>query len=887
MLIAASLWCFGNFSFAQDAPPVNTSEENRKLVLEEIKGLQLTSLPKTDAQWLSLLTEKYWYLKCPKNTCLFTNELEINKLSLKDIKKERINLSISGYAVTKNQELQLPILFNKNGNIFKPIEVSSTINHTVYGDAPFIKLTKNGMFKINLVYAINSEQVQKIQTNRDYPIVKNNLKNKDMTSNGGEIFLNEIQSETAVKPQQTHETRDALEVKIYRLIEDNQPMRLTTRVDFLSSKERKQISLGALIPKDFNVSQINSNQVGLEYVNNNFLVDLPIGSSSIDIGAVSYQDVKEISLPSIGSISGAELVAVSGNQAQRSMSILGNDGNAVEAIDPSVSHPVVFKSKLLKNKDDQASEMFLKMPDIWSQFNTFYIKNPVIKLQYSNIEKDTDIENKIQTSRQTWIGFSENPLQLDEISFIKGNKQGKQVILNDFNPEGVSINQNPVIIFKDKDEKTFNMPNYNSSLSIIGSTNDKSELKKNILEADNTINNWAVYLAPGNKLWFYSGAERIDNSWSSYWSLYTLFGLALISIGFYRIFNPTIGIISAVSIILNLEYNIIAWVLWPVLLVLLALLKTLLKQKAEKPIVVKSDPTDFVVAHEGDKFLEILKIILIVVMGSLFLFNMKLTVNQVRYIINPSLPIQPIGMKTSPHFGGNVATVFGATSGQGFAEEDSAISSSITPGSSYSEKMVTAQAPASPSAINGEKSNSTVEMEHKERSDQVFLPKLVNKEANSQFENIQPIQPVQTAPTQPQVVYVQQMDPNQPVNPFQANPNQPRIVYVQVPNALSKASSFKKQISAGLPAFEQMSSSASVVNIVAPKDTVKLYMTSAFLTNVIKFIHLISLWVTLMFIVGFIFENKVWDIPERFKNNRHMIKITSLFKNSAISGVGK
>lgn len=91
------------------------------------------------------------------------------------------------------------------------------------------------------------------------------------------------------------------------------------------------------------------------------------------------------------------------------------------------------------------------------------------------------------------------------------------------------------------------------------------------------------------------------------------------------------------------------------------------------------------------------------------------------------------------------------------------IQASVIPGTSTSEKVNQNQEAA-----------NIINNANAEKANQTFLPTLVNKEANSQFENIQPIQPIQTAPNLPQVVYVQA--PTQTPVAQNLPPPEPKIV---------------------------------------------------------------------------------------------------------------
>lgn len=566
------------------------------------------SIPNTKNDWYNTFSEYYKTNNCIKNECLYLTKANIS------LQNNYLTIYLNGYSNKKDLIISVPEVINESGYNIKPI-INSTNNLKISEQEKLIaKTIGNNDFNIKLSYQINNEIKNNIQIKelQNWSIIEN-LTKYDLKNENNTITLTPFASisENISKSDKPNINQ---EIKIYRLLRETIPYELKTYVEINSIENNSKINLGSLIPKDFVISSIISNNVKINKEKENFIINAQIGKSTLEINSFTNKNLKEIYLPTISEkIVPAELLSV--EQTQKYSGIILNSKNEkeIQAIESTATQTVSFGE----------NKLFLKVPENWSKFDSFIVTGSNFSILETNNTSEIQKNENISLNKQSWIGFGDKILQIDQGQYISNSINNEISFLSEI--QSAKINDEQVMILKKNDKPYISIQNTNANFEFISEINDFSFLKtlktnNTSIEEDKT-NNWTIFLPPKNKILYYKGASYISDSWQSNWSLYAFFGLTIITFAFYKLFNKKIALIAAISIIFNIENNIISFNMWPALLILMALLKVLTNDSK----------------YEKSNILSLTRVGSSLIFLSFLIYTTSYTLLNIRYFINPSI----------------------------------------------------------------------------------------------------------------------------------------------------------------------------------------------------------------------------------------------------------
>lgn len=538
-------------------------------------------IPNTLQEWKNSFEKYYNNHYCKQNICQTFTKLIINKPD-----NNELILNLEGKTFKDNTKILLPYILNNKEKVYPTIINGENIKINYDKDnLLLIEIIKKKDFNIMLKYKIKEkENINFINSNLTSYAIIDNKTNYNVIKNKNNFSLTTENKENII-----NEDNKIFEntIKVYRKLSEEIPFQLITRVELSTINENQKINLGSLIPRDFVITEIKTNNVSLNYENNAYIAIGSIGKSVIEINAEYNNLIEKINLPTLEeNIVPAEIMTIEKNNLYGGLSLktqkTTDTTNSIISIDPTLTH-----SLKINNKD-----IYLTIPNKWKNLDSYLITNNIIEIEKNTINKAIFKENYEQAiiTRNTAIGFDN--LIYDNLIFnYKSDKINNEIFFSQ-NINSAKNNEEPLVLLE-KESKPYILLKDKESLLNVNIIEKNNDFVKKLIVNPTNIKNidlsqWSVSLAPKNNIIFFTGAKEITNSWQSTWSLYSFFGLVILTFSFYKIFGKTVATIVGISIFLNIQNTIFSFVFWPLLLIFVALLNALQKEnKYDNTFILK------------------------------------------------------------------------------------------------------------------------------------------------------------------------------------------------------------------------------------------------------------------------------------------------------------
>lgn len=538
-----------------------------------IQKIDEKKLPSLLTPWVDWVKLKNPQTSCPQNnenekTCVFTSLLKISD------NKESYGFEIQGMSFLPEFWLKLP-----SGAWPQNTKINGQNAQVLDKDGvPLVKVSP-GNFVID--FDFNKEKVLKgsvITLNEQIPVVLN------MTKEGWSVDGKEL---TLHAQEETSSSQDGQEeIKVYRRLDDGIPLQLITHIDITYSGKEKDLFLGKILPENFKLTSISSNIPVLEK-EDGFHARISTGQYHLQFNSYAFNDLKQINVKGLVNSIKDEVWSINNN-----LSIRQNDIKGVTSVDPKQSY----------------------VPGEWQNLPAYDVSESIkIETVHRGLNLTDDLS--YSDSRVSWYGFNEGVMTHQDTMSIENNGKGFLKFQPDLKPLEFQIANEPQMLVKNHDAQgiVLKQGNYLSQLN----SQTQTDFSKNFLsDTKQNMNSWILNLAPRYRLIYVSGVDKAWGSWIDNWNLYTLFAFFLISFAFYRLFGLSLAILSGVSILFFQSNVFLSWSFWPMLLLLMALLKVL---------------------PSANKFTYLVKVLSVILLCGFISMTLEFTANEVRYILNPSL----------------------------------------------------------------------------------------------------------------------------------------------------------------------------------------------------------------------------------------------------------
>lgn len=361
----------------------------------------------------------------------------------------------------------------------------------------------------------------------------------DRSSQG--VFLGERGQES--------QARDSVSSNVYRLVRDDVPTRLTTRLQIQVSGSVREELFGPLLPDGFTPLTLNSQLPARLEPDGKLRLQVRPGSWEIEVTARAAGVLDAISLREPeANMPDAEIWSYAANDSLR---VTAPDGSA--PVDPSQ----------------------VGTPGEWQQLPAFRLAAGE-SLQITERSRGiVSADNELHLSRSMWLAFDRSNFMVkDQIAgsmrsgwrldmsppfaLLTASVAGENLLITD----GVADGQTGVEL---------RYPNL--ELAAVGRSEPAGPLPATGWDTRFSSVDTVLHLPPGHKLLAAPGVDTAGGSWASQWELLDFFLLLIIAIAAWRLFGPAAGVIALATLTLSFhELSAPTW-LWLNLLISVALLR--------------------------------------------------------------------------------------------------------------------------------------------------------------------------------------------------------------------------------------------------------------------------------------------------------------------------
>lgn len=424
-------------------------------------------------------------------------------------------------------------------------------------------------------------------------------------NNKGQLWLADNSKST------TELETDKVSLDVYRLLDDQIPLRVITHIELQVSGSAREVNLGPILLSEQVPVSLSSRLPALLNTNGELRLQIKPGSWVVEITSRALQNITQLGLnPSSNDV--WPKTEVWAFQAQNHLRIVKLEGAA--RIDPRQT----------------------KIPAQWQNLPTFRLeKDSPLVIKETRRGDQYPEADKLSLNRQMWLDFDGKGYTIkDDISGTV-SRSWRLETLADLDLGRVAIDTIPQFITRltteDKNKGIeirrgeLNLSadsRYSGDVRHFSATGWKHEFKKV---------NTTLHLPPGWRLFSASGVDNVPQTWLQKWTLLDLFIVLIISISISRLWSWPWGLFGLVTMsLIWQESGFVPQFIWLNLLAVIAVLKLI----AEKDTTENSVTEKVLPVSRIRKVLTLYRNVSVVV---LLLISIPFMVSQVRTGIYPQL----------------------------------------------------------------------------------------------------------------------------------------------------------------------------------------------------------------------------------------------------------
>jgi hypothetical protein len=325
------------------------------------------------------------------------------------------------------------------------------------------------------------------------------------------------------------EETDRVELDVHRLVIDDIPLVLTTRITFKISGRSREMSLGRVLPDGFTPLALTSPLPVRIEADGSLRLQARPGTWQVELSARGAGPLTTLKRPVPGGLwlDGDELWAFEARPSLRQVLVEG-----VAAVDPSQT----------------------TLPAEWRQFPTFTVgQNDEIRLSERRRGDSDPAPDVLNLSRTVWLDFAGTGFTISDN--ITGQLHRSWRL--DVQP-GTALGR---VVTSGADQSITRLPAGNAGVELRQGglqleadsrvDGDISRLSAVSWDADFNSVTTTLQLPPGWTLFAASGADGVPGTWVQKWTLLDLFLVLIISVGFARLFGWPIGTLALVTLALS------------------------------------------------------------------------------------------------------------------------------------------------------------------------------------------------------------------------------------------------------------------------------------------------------------------------------------------------
>ena len=473
-----------------------------------------------------------WVLKDSENlSCPFINQTEYGNLNNHICawpSALHIKVSPQGSEFQQSWEVLsksvVPLLGN---NKYWPSEVKVNGKNIAILDQnnqPFIELEKGS-------YSVSGKlNWQQMPSSISLPsqIALVNMSINGQVINFPKVENNELWFQESTQGQAEQET---LRVRVVRKISDGPYLQLQTIISVDVSGKMREVALGQVLPKDFELVGIQSEAPAYLDANGVLHSKLKPGSWKIKVNAYSLPTNIEWKRPvQSHHWPKDEVWAFQSNEKLRFGKLSG-----ASVIDSGQ----------------------VDMPEAWYNFPAYLLtENDSLRYDVQHRGKPLHLENQLTLNRTLWVSFDNAEYSFQDRVTGSMVEDWRLSMPAPFTLESAE-DQDGAVLITSISENERGLENRYSKVDINagGVINATSTLPVAGWESDFERVSITLNLPPGNKLFAVFGADNVSDSWWSRWSIWASFIVLLASLAAYRLSGLVSGILTALMLLVVYQEN--------------------------------------------------------------------------------------------------------------------------------------------------------------------------------------------------------------------------------------------------------------------------------------------------------------------------------------------
>ncbi len=347
---------------------------------------------------------------------------------------------------------------------------------------------------------------------------------------------------------------DALEVRVYRLLEDEIPARLTTQLRLEVAGEGRELRLSRPLPDGFTPLTLASELPARIDADGSLRVQVRPGSYKLQLTARAPGVASALSRPPLSGIwAKEEIWSFSGLDRLRVATAEG-----VEGIDPSQAN----------------------VPEEWQGFPAFRMpEGAVLHVVERSRGLATTDENRLTLNRQLWLDFDHGGMTA--VDTIGGTMRSEWRLQSQppFHLERARSGNTDLLITERNGVPGVELRapqlqlTATSRIATVHGTMPASGWSTRFEEVRGV-----VHLPPGHRLLAAPGADEAPGTWWARWTLWSLFGVLIVVVFTYRLAGLTAAACAALALLLLYQEEPDYIWLWANLLVAVAVARSALPE---------------------------------------------------------------------------------------------------------------------------------------------------------------------------------------------------------------------------------------------------------------------------------------------------------------------
>lgn len=495
------------------------------------------------AQWQNWVLEKHRNIDCPwlmnegsAHSCVWPGQLTM------ELKPSGLEFTLVVDVYSKEALIQLP-----GEDRYWPSQV--TLNNEA---APVVR--KNGRPYLSL--ASGHHEIQGHFSWRRKPghlIVPTDIALISLSEAGHSLPVNRRGGQvifTSQGIQKEGVERDSLKVEVYRHLVDDVPMRLDTQLKLSVSGKAREVELGQLAWQGTRITSLRSALPARIEKDGNLRIQLQAGEHVVEVSARFTANTSVLQTKRHSPVwPEFEYLGFNSNTDLRQVKLSGA---------PSIDTSQV------------------PIPARWSELPTYKLTEDTRLLLTTEFRGDhSPLVNQLKVQRELWLDF--NGTGFTTLDNISGSmyRDWRLNAAADIKVGRATVAGRPILITEDDGQQGIEIRSPEINLTAISRINSTSSFSAVGWQAQADQFNATLHTPPGWRVLHASGVDNVRGTWISKWDLWDIFLLLITIAATRKLLGVKLAALGGIALIVGYHEPGAPVLLFPVLLLVLALLRVL------------------------------------------------------------------------------------------------------------------------------------------------------------------------------------------------------------------------------------------------------------------------------------------------------------------------